>query len=124
MGVFKEQNIHCNSLFGSYNNFIFACLPQSVKPDIMEPTDGYKTREFEIGDTLNKTCRADGNPLPNVTWVKNSTGEIFGTKKGSLQLIKTLGEDDFGSYKCIARNWLGSREVFMNVEKGEFGYIV
>lgn len=101
------------------NHFLITFVPQTVKPVIMEPEDGYTTPAKEIGDPLNQTCRADGNPLPNVTWVKNSTGEVFGTEKGSLQLrVKSLEDDDFGSYKCVARNHLGSHEVFINVKKG------
>jgi len=89
-----------------------------VKPEILEPEDGYETPVKEIGAPLNVTCRADGNPLPNVTWLKNSTGEMFETKQGSQQLIRSLGEDDFGIYTCIARNHLGRREVSIKVVKG------
>lgn len=90
-----------------------------MKPEILKPDDGYKTGELEIGDTLNLTCLADGNPLPNVTWLKNSTGEMFETRQGSQQLIRSLEEDDdFGIYKCIARNHLGGQEVSIEVLKG------
>ncbi|KAL9972287.1 hypothetical protein ACROYT_G018570 [Oculina patagonica] len=91
-----------------------------MKPVVIEPSDGYTTPAKEIGDPLNQTCRADGNPLPNVTWVKNSTGEALGTQKGSLQLrVKSLDDDDFGDYKCVARNHLGSYEVSIKVQKAE-----
>lgn len=89
-----------------------------MKPEILEPEVGYKTARMEIGATLNLTCRADGNPLPNVTWLKNSTGEVSETKQGSQQLIKSLAEDDFGIYTCIARNHLGKQEVSIEVVKG------
>ena len=89
-----------------------------MKPEIFEPEDGYKTPGKEIGALLNVTCRADGNPLPNVTWHKNSTGERFETKQGSQQLIKSLGDDDFGIYTCIAHNHLGKHEVSIQVVKG------
>ena len=93
-------------------------------PEILEPDDGYETPAKEIGATLNVTCRADGNPLPNVTWQKNSTGEMFKTKRGSQQLIMSLGEDDFGIYTCVARNHLGKQEVSIEVVKGKFGCAV
>lgn len=92
----------------------------TVKPKITEPTDGYKTPEMDVDEILNMTCRADGNPVPNVTWVKISTGEIIGPKKGSLQLVKSLEEDDFVSYKCIAQNHLGRHEVSITVTEGLF----
>jgi len=90
-----------------------------VRPEILVPKDGYETPAREIGAPLNETCRADGNPLPNVTWLKDSTGEKFDTKQGSQQLIiRSLSEDDFGIYTCIARNNLGQRNVSIKVVKG------
>ena len=87
-------------------------------PEILEPKDGDERPPLEIGATLNVTCRADGNPLPNVTWLKNSTGKMFDSKQGSQQLIVPLGEDDFGIYTCIAQNHLGKEEVSIKVVKG------
>ena len=89
-----------------------------MSPDILKPEDGYETPAMEIGALLNVTCTADGNPLPNVTWLRNSTGERFETKQGSQQLIRSLGEDDFGVYTCIARNHLGQQNVSIKVVKG------
>jgi len=89
-----------------------------VKPEILEPKVGYKTAGMEIGAALNLTCTADGNPLPDVTWLMNSTGEVSETKQGSQQLIKSLAEGDFGIYTCIARNHLGKQEVSIEVVKG------
>lgn len=74
---------------------------------IKEPVDGYEIQKLKVGQKLNVTCRAEGNPLPNVSWVQNSTGKVIESDLGSLQLNKALEKDaDFGSYKCIARNHL------------------
>ncbi|XP_068702886.1 fibroblast growth factor receptor 4-like isoform X1 [Montipora foliosa] len=82
------------------------------------------TKEFEssawkIGETLNLTCEAKGNPAPNVTWRKNSTGEMVKPSEinSNRLIIKSLKEDDFGIYECIASNKLNTAIVSVKVEQ-------
>lgn len=91
-----------------------------MAPVVLEPADDYTPPPFEIDDTLNVTCRARGNPSPNITWVKNSTGEIVASSQtNSKQLIiPSLKEEDFGVYYCIASNSLKSTVVSVTVKKG------
>ena len=95
---------------------------QPVAPLIIEPAKGYKPPFPKIGDSLNVTCRAKGNPPPNVTWIKNSTGMIVATSQtNSKQLvIKSMKEEDFGVYNCIASNKLESTVVSIEVEECEY----
>ena len=93
-----------------------------MAPLIIEPIKGYKPPFLKIGDTLNVTCKAKGNPPPNVSWTKNSTGMIVATSQtNSKQLvIKSMKEEDFGVYSCIASNKLESTVVSIEVEECEY----
>ena len=77
---------------------------------------------LEIWGTLNITCNAKGNPSPNITWIKNSSGEIVAssTTNSKQLIIKPMKEEDFGIYSCIASNKLKSTEVSVDVKKGMF----
>ena len=92
-----------------------------VVPVIIEPVQGYTT-SLDIEDTLNITCKAKGNPSPNITWIKNSTREIVAASTtNSKQLtITPMKEEDFGVYSCIASNNLASTEVSVDIIKGMF----
>ena len=101
---------------------VFFFLSQTVVPVIIEPKKGYTPSPLEIGGTLNITCKAKGNPPPDITWIKNSTGEIVASStKNSKQLIITpMQKENFGVYSCIASNALKSTEVLIEVKEGMF----
>ena len=92
-----------------------------MEPDIEEPRERYTVFSLKIGDTLNLTCKAKGNPAPNVTWIKNSTAEIVATSQtNSNQLIvESMKDEDFGLYTCVASNKLRRTVVSVEVEKGK-----
>ena len=91
-----------------------------MAPVINEPKKGYIPSPLDIGETLNETCTAKGNPTPNVTWTKNSTGEIVASSQSNSQwlVIMSMKEDDFGVYYCTASNKLQSTMVSIQVKKG------
>ena len=61
-------------------------------------------------------CGADGVPEPDIIWVKTSSDKEIG--KGEHFTIANTSESDDGTYRCTARNELGSdsKEVTLNVQ--------
>ncbi|XP_069099312.1 peroxidasin homolog [Pleurodeles waltl] len=80
------------------------------KPRItLEPQDVDVTK----GNTVYFTCRAEGNPKPEIIWLHNSNeiemrdhGRLNLLDDGTLQIQDTQ-ESDKGVYQCMARNIAG-----------------
>ena len=69
-----------------------------------------------IGDKVQLICRADGYPLPKVTWSRPNglpKGAVV-TSNGSLD-IYNISREDFGQYKCIAENSIGSQSYTLSL---------
>ena len=68
-----------------------------------------------VGSSVRLRCRADGNPRPNVRWVKDGRVTLESTedehdnhkRKWTLKLHK-LEEEDSGIYVCYVTNRLGT----------------
>lgn len=59
-----------------------------------------------LGTSLNITCAARGNPVPDVIWTKSSSGEILKRGKGMARLeFDELLEKNLGNYTCNATNY-------------------
>ena len=80
-----------------------SCL---VPPTITTPPAG--SLRQRIGSSVNLTCEASGDPMPNITWTRevatsnrrvNATGPVFPFV--NIQL------NDAGSYRCTADNGYG-----------------
>ncbi|XP_064421809.1 immunoglobulin superfamily DCC subclass member 4 [Latimeria chalumnae] len=61
--------------------------------------------------TARFVCKAEGEPAPNIYWMKNgqslmSNGRVKIQVRGSL-VINQIGLEDAGYYQCIAENSLG-----------------
>uniref|UniRef100_A0ACB8E541 Uncharacterized protein n=1 Tax=Sphaerodactylus townsendi TaxID=933632 RepID=A0ACB8E541_9SAUR len=61
--------------------------------------------------TARFVCRAEGEPTPNIHWMKNgeplsSNGRVKMQSSGTL-VINQIGMDDAGYYQCVAENPLG-----------------
>ena len=93
-----------------------------MAPVIVEPKEGAALLSLKIGDPLNITCVAKGNPAPNVTWLNNNTGNAASpTSTNSQQLIiNSIEGKDFGFYTCIARSKLSYTMVSVEIKKGKF----
>lgn len=86
------------------------CQPQFVKP-LSEMT-------IKDGEALKLTCIVQGDPDPNVTWLKNgellSSSDILDLKyrNGTATLsINEVYPEDEGLYTCKAKNSLGETET-------------
>lgn len=70
------------------------------------------------GATITLDCVANGNPKPQIKWLRNGDDintsdldtryRIVGT--GSLQ-IKSINENDAGNYQCRASNSMDSTDI-------------
>lgn len=72
--------------------------------------------ERYLGENVNVTCRATGNPTPSIKWIKKDEGGHHISVKQSngnshtLQ-INYVQEEDFKEYVCVAENGFGNDTV-------------
>ena len=76
----------------------------------------------ELGDKVNETCRALGNPTPSVKWVKKTPegGHVPVThwdEKNHTLHIKSLQDQHYGDYVCVAENKFGNDTVVLSLGK-------
>ena len=93
-----------------------------MAPVIVELKEDDTPRLLKIGDPLNISCVAKGNPAPNVMWLKNSTGETVSPTSTNSQrlIIKSMEDKDFGLYSCIASNKFNSTMASVTITKSTF----
>ncbi|XP_072900333.1 matrix-remodeling-associated protein 5 isoform X2 [Hemitrygon akajei] len=79
-----------------------------------------------IGNSVNLNCSTRGSPTPEVTWIlpngkKLMSGQqlpkMYHARDGTLH-ISSPTATEAGSYRCIARNTVGSVERFVTLEIG------
>ena len=76
----------------------------------------------DLGDEVNETCHATGNPAPSVKWVKKTAEghhapvTQWDNKNHTLR-IKSLQEQHYGDYVCVAENTFGNDTVVLSVGK-------
>ncbi|XP_073255162.1 uncharacterized protein [Porites lutea] len=93
-------------------------------------TEPERESKVSVGENLMLTCRASGDPFPEVTWSKEGkTLRLFNVTGPVLHLVN-ITREDVGSYKCTAKNKVGeaSRPALVNIacpenqcEDHEFG---
>lgn len=76
----------------------------------------------ELGDIVNETCKATGNPTPSVKWVKKTANgrHIPVTQwdgKNHTLRINSLLEEHYGDYMCLAENKFGNDTVVLSLGK-------
>ena len=85
-----------------------------IEPD--KKTTSYILNHFE---TLNKTCKARGNPSPEVQWWKGSDLIKSGNESDGIWIvINSADGNSFDNYSCVAKNW-HSDYRFVLVKKGK-----
>lgn len=87
-----------------------------------------QTIRSSVGDEeIRLDCAATGNPEPTITWSRNGivlalTTRHFLDKTGTL-VIKPVQSEDYGTYRCDARNKYGrasaEAEVILNGNKSQ-----
>lgn len=81
------------------------------KPQLTEePSDV----EVRFGASASFSCKASGEPAPEIVWFHNNNEVATGDKNGRISIlgdgtlmIKSVQDDDEGTYECTARNPTG-----------------
>ena len=77
----------------------------------------------ELGEKVNVSCKARGNPSPSVNWVKKTAadGRHVPAKQRDWEnhtlRINSLLEEHYGDYMCLAENKLGNDTVVLSLGK-------
>ena len=97
-GIMKESQL-------LYLRFLISTAPPRIT------TEPKRETEVAVGQNLTLTCNASGDPLPEVTWSKKGqTLRVFNVTGPVLHLVNVTRED-FGSYKCTAKNKVGEASL-------------
>lgn len=64
----------------------------------------------DLGESVNVTCRATGNPTPSVKWItKTVSGPVSSLDLDNQTLqINSIQEEHFKEYVCLAKNRFGN----------------
>ncbi|XP_029346758.1 peroxidasin [Acyrthosiphon pisum] len=74
-----------------------------------------------VGEELQLSCKAVGDPEPLITWAKDDINLELGQRVQVFQnntlIISKVERTDGGQYKCVASNYLGRKsfEAMANV---------
>ncbi|XP_044003439.1 fibroblast growth factor receptor homolog 1-like isoform X1 [Aphidius gifuensis] len=111
----KSDNDKSDTSAGDFNK----TAPEQL-PSFSKPNDLHNSVVRPAGNMLKLRCGANGNPVPNITWLKNdeepkrTVGSIT-INKWQLR-IEDLIMTDSGSYNCRVCNYLGCIDHTFNVE--------
>ncbi|CAI6344916.1 unnamed protein product [Macrosiphum euphorbiae] len=89
-----------------------------TSPDVIEVPEN---KTVLVGDQLQLSCKAVGNPEPFITWAKDDIdlepGQRFQVFQDNTLIISKVEITDGGQYKCVASNSLGRKsfEAMVNV---------
>jgi len=90
---------------------------QVLDPPVLEEV-GERQLTSIYGSTISLSCRANGQPKPNITWSREEKrSEILG--HGPELTLTHIGRLDAGHYKCSASNGVGepvSKAVYLTVQ--------
>ncbi|CAG5115513.1 unnamed protein product, partial [Candidula unifasciata] len=67
-----------------------------------------------IGASVTLNCQANGNPLPSLRWLYNSTTQIprsVQVKDNSTLVLLSLGWDNVGAYTCVSQSLAGMSQA-------------
>ncbi|KAM3873188.1 leucine-rich repeat and immunoglobulin-like domain-containing nogo receptor-interacting protein 4b [Diretmus argenteus] len=93
---------------------LFTCRPARIldrRPQVAR---------VEEGTTVFFSCKADGDPLPYITWISShksllsSTGRIRALSNGTLE-VRFAQVQDSGTYQCLASNAAGNDSMTVSL---------
>ncbi|XP_029927930.1 leucine-rich repeat and immunoglobulin-like domain-containing nogo receptor-interacting protein 4b [Myripristis murdjan] len=93
---------------------LFTCRPARIKD--RRPQEA----RVEEGTTVLFSCKAEGDPLPAVTWISShksvlsSTGRIRVLPNGTLE-VRFAQVQDSGTYQCLAGNAAGNDSLTVSL---------
>ena len=61
------------------------------------------------GSSVNLQCNATGNPSPNITWIRQDTGIVFGSD--DRLVLVDVHRSHTGIYQCHAWNGIGNSSI-------------
>uniref|UniRef100_A0A8B9H3J1 Hemicentin 1 n=1 Tax=Astyanax mexicanus TaxID=7994 RepID=A0A8B9H3J1_ASTMX len=90
-----------------------------VPPSIVNK-GGVQDVKVKEGQNITLTCEATGNPVPEITWLKDGqlvTGEprLQVMSHGRFLHINDVQVADTGRYSCLASNSAGDRSIHFNL---------
>ncbi|MBN3311631.1 IGDC4 protein, partial [Atractosteus spatula] len=91
-------------------------LPQNTKSAPAEFVQSPQSISRPIGTTAIFTCLAQGEPMPQLTWLKNGQilepgGHVKLRNNNSTLTIYGISQEDEAIYQCIAENSAGSTQA-------------
>ncbi|UYV77101.1 hypothetical protein LAZ67_14003304 [Cordylochernes scorpioides] len=99
-------------------------LQVNFKPKIRVPTQLVGAL---AGSDVTLECRVEASPRPLTSWLRGDGVMLLNNRRYELSertdtyrlemaiRIRELGPEDFGSYKCVAKNTLGDKEGFIRL---------
>ncbi|EJW80898.1 hypothetical protein WUBG_08192, partial [Wuchereria bancrofti] len=84
-----------------------------IKPHFRDLKTEIRVRN---GEQARLECKADGNPKPNITWMRGGRPiedmkNIILSPRGETMMILKSRRSDSGSYSCVAKNFAGEAEA-------------
>ncbi|XP_073704325.1 vascular cell adhesion protein 1 [Garra rufa] len=70
---------------------------------------------MNLGENLEVTCHADGNPKPTILWWKLGKTELELQSKNHKLIINNASRSQAGWYQCDATNAVGSQQIRINI---------
>ncbi|XP_019412229.1 PREDICTED: hemicentin-1 isoform X1 [Crocodylus porosus] len=91
------------------------------EPPYLENSGKMLNETVVMNNPIHLECKASGNPLPVITWYKDShpltsaAGVTF-LNRGQILQIDVAQISDTGIYKCVALNTAGTAELFYSLQ--------
>ncbi|VDK82636.1 unnamed protein product [Litomosoides sigmodontis] len=88
-----------------------------IKPRFRDLKAEVRVRD---GERARLECKVDGNPEPNITWMRGGrpiedTTNVILSPRGQTMMILKSRRADSGSYSCVAKNFAGEAEASFTV---------